>query len=679
MKPLTILVSAILLIVILTVTDSISQNSDNSFETKTELSNSTGQNSVHLQNLEIRHKAAVQNGRVSEVLQIEEEMSMLTPDEMELRQVSNTPGMTEVSEPPQGDWHSADKVVHFGLVKPSADSGKTMDMKIGEDGVMYSVVNSLPDGTFYKGNISLYKSTDKGANWTHIFGYLYTSYVGSVSMLIESKDNSNTDSTRLIVFYTLSSNANMSDATVNYISIRSNATAANNGVLATPPAGKKYSHVSALSDGAYYAAPTYYGVVFTECNNTSGFTSVTKTRYFRTVNWGASWLNTTLTTGFADYFPSADYKEGASDSVYIAVERRTSSSRVDIVLLKTPAVPTAAYNQIIIREITNVYRKPNLTIMQTNPAMKMVITYSGNSNLFYSDSEDGTNGWEYSTYLQNSGNNYSVFTHCTSSPSGEFPFVAVCMTADGDSVNVIKIPTLHNVIFNHKVNSLNASQRTPPVIAIRPGIQNNLVNIMYAGTSVTQDSLKNAISDYEGNKTLSLKLSLQGFYNSNTNKLNAKDTVRIYLRRWYETAVNFDSGKAVLDSVSMTLNFNFQDLQDSYYYAVIRHRNSLETWTKPFYIRESSQSYDLTTALNKAYGDNQIQVDNTPVMFSIYGGDVDQDGSIDATDLSMIDNDSYIFAAGYKKTDVNGDRFVDASDAAVTDNNATNFVAAIRP
>ncbi len=129
----------------------------------------------------------------------------------------------------------------------------------------------------------------------------------------------------------------------------------------------------------------------------------------------------------------------------------------------------------------------------------------------------------------------------------------------------------------------------------------------------------------------------------------------------------------------MTLNFNFQDLQDCYYYAVIRHRNSIETWTKPFYIRESAQSYDLTTAANKAFGNNQVQVDNSPVMFSIYGGDVDQDGSIDATDLSMIDNDSYIFAAGYKKTDVNGDRFVDASDAAITDNNATNFVATVRP
>jgi hypothetical protein len=679
MKSFAIFISATLLMVFLNLSDSLSQNSNSPSVSESGSTNSIVQNNLQLENLESRHKAAIQSGSFSEALRIEEEMSLLIPNEMEIRNVSKTPGMTEVSEPSQGDWHSADKVVHFGLIKPSIDSGKTMDMKIGEDGVMYSVVNSLPDGTFYKGNISLYKSTDKGANWIHIYGYLYTSYVGSVSLLIESKDNSNTDSTRLIVFYTLSSNANMSDASVNYISIRSNGTAANNGVLATPPAGKKFSHVSAISDGAYYAAPTYYGVVFTECNNAPGFTSVTKTRYFRTVNWGASWLNTTLTTGFADYFPSADYKEGSSDSVYIAMERRTSSSRVDIILLKTSFVPTSTYNQLTIREIAYVYRKPNLTIMQTNPATKMVITYSGNSNLFYSDSEDGTNGWEYSTYLQNTGNNYSVFTHCMSAPSGEFPFVAVCMTADGDSVNIVKIAILHSVIFTHKVNSLNASTRTPPVIAIRPGLQNNLVNIMYAGTSVTQDSLKNAISDYEGNKTLSLKLSLQGFYNPNTNKLNSKDTVRIYLRRWYETSVNFDSGKAVLDSVTMTLNFNFQNLQDCYYYAVIKHRNSLETWTKPFYIRESVQSYDLTTAANKAFGDNQVQIDNSPVMFSIYGGDVDQDGSIDATDLSMIDNDSYTFATGYKKTDVNGDGFVDASDAAITDNNATNFVSAVTP
>lgn len=87
----------------------------------------------------------------------------------------------------------------------------------------------------------------------------------------------------------------------------------------------------------------------------------------------------------------------------------------------------------------------------------------------------------------------------------------------------------------------------------------------------------------------------------------------------------------------------------------------------------------MTTNANKAHGNNLIQSENAPAVFSVYGGDLDQDGSIDATDLSMIDNDSYTFASGYKKTDVNGDGFVDASDAAITDNNATNFVAAVTP
>ncbi len=51
MKPLAILISATLLMVILTVKDSISQTSDIPSETKTELSNSVGQNNLHLQNL----------------------------------------------------------------------------------------------------------------------------------------------------------------------------------------------------------------------------------------------------------------------------------------------------------------------------------------------------------------------------------------------------------------------------------------------------------------------------------------------------------------------------------------------------------------------------------------------------------------------------------------------------
>jgi len=96
-------------------------------------------------------------------------------------------------------------------------------MKIGEDGVMYAAINVYTN-SFYKGNIQLYKSTDKVSTWGFIYGYLYTSFVGSISLLVESNENSKPDSTRLIVLYIFSSNALMTDASFNFISIRNNGT-----------------------------------------------------------------------------------------------------------------------------------------------------------------------------------------------------------------------------------------------------------------------------------------------------------------------------------------------------------------------------------------------------------------------------------------------------------------------
>ena len=69
-----------------------------------------------------------------------------------------------------------------------------------------------------------------------------------------------------------------------------------------------------------------------------------------------------------------------------------------------------------------------------------------------------------------------------------------------------------------------------------------------------------------------------------------------------------------------------------------------------------------------------IQVDNSPLTFAIYGGDVNQTGEVDASDLSTIDNDAFNFVTGYVNTDVTGDNVTDASDYAIADNNAFNFV-----
>ncbi|MBL0108120.1 MAG: hypothetical protein IPP52_12740 [Ignavibacteria bacterium] len=42
----------------------------------------------------------------------------------------------------------------------------------------------------------------------------------------------------------------------------------------------------------------------------------------------------------------------------------------------------------------------------------------------------------------------------------------------------------------------------------------------------------------------------------------------------------------------------------------------------------------------------------------MYGGDVNQDGVVDAGDLSAVDNDAAESLSGYVSTDVNGDDFV---------------------
>ncbi|MBK6877807.1 MAG: hypothetical protein IPG99_15465 [Ignavibacteria bacterium] len=68
-------------------------------------------------------------------------------------------------------------------------------------------------------------------------------------------------------------------------------------------------------------------------------------------------------------------------------------------------------------------------------------------------------------------------------------------------------------------------------------------------------------------------------------------------------------------------------------------------------------------------------MDNSPYdVFAFFSGDVNQDGTIDASDLALIDNDASNFVGGYVVTDLTGDDFVDGTDFALADNNAANFV-----
>lgn len=88
-------------------------------------------------------------------------------------------------------------------------------------------------------------------------------------------------------------------------------------------------------------------------------------------------------------------------------------------------------------------------------------------------------------------------------------------------------------------------------------------------------------------------------------------------------------------------------------------------------------SYDFRTSAAQAFGANQV-LDGASYAF--YGGDITQDGTVDASDGAFIDTDAFNFLFGCNLfTDVNHDGSVDASDANIADNNAFGFVSVSTP
>lgn len=172
----------------------------------------------------------------------------------------------------------------------------------------------------------------------------------------------------------------------------------------------------------------------------------------------------------------------------------------------------------------------------------------------------------------------------------------------------------------------------------------------------------------------------EGHYLASANSMIG-DTFNVYLRTVYSPYNIVDSSKGYIDDTGFG-TFGFSNSLDSiYYYLQLKNRNTIETWSAAggAQFSDSQLYYDFTTSSSQAFGNNEIQVDNSPVTFAVYSGDVNQDGIIDFFDLSALDNDSYNFVSGYVVTDLNGDEVVDVIDLSIADNNAYNFVGSIIP
>jgi len=245
----------------------------------------------------------------------------------------------------------------------------------------------------------------------------------------------------------------------------------------------------------------------------------------------------------------------------------------------------------------------------------------------------------------------------------------------------LEISSGTGLLASYHFNQGLASGNNPSVTTLKDTTSNNysgtLANFaLYAHTS-------NWISPGPNLRvpsgTINIKVIVEGYYNSSSNVQNISDTMNAYLCADVSPYNVIDSAKKVIDSVTHTGVFKFDNAASGNYYIKLNHRNSIETWSSSPQSLLDTSTFDFTSSQSQAFGDNMKQVDASPVIFAIYSGDVNQDGVVDGTDAALVDNDAFNFVTGYVVTDVNGDEVVDGSDAAIVDNNAFNFVGKITP
>lgn len=191
-------------------------------------------------------------------------------------------------------------------------------------------------------------------------------------------------------------------------------------------------------------------------------------------------------------------------------------------------------------------------------------------------------------------------------------------------------------------------------------------------------------------KTLNLRFLLEGLYKGSTSMVKVQngsgnqfggDTTDIFKLELHDASgyatILFSKDSLSVDTNGLASYAGIPYNMNGNYYVTVKHRNSVETVSSsPVSFTGSGVSYDFTTAASQAYGGNQITIgtDN-----AFYSGDVNQDGLVDTSDISMVANAAAIFTSGYVATDVTGDGSVDSGDMISVDNNSANFVTSMTP
>jgi len=385
------------------------------------------------------------------------------------------------------DWMNSDVLVDTGSTLNY--QRRNLDIKYGDDGNMY-VAHSINTAT-YRG-IKVFRSTNGGQSWAFSGGVYYPSvnrFIMSLSMLVERRAATN-DSVRVMVYYTHSATNNNDGAALTFFSYN---TTTGNYVLRTvdsPPAGREFNYVSAVSDGKYYEGPTYVGCIVGDYSNDAD--STYNINLYRSTDWGDTHQSVSLpfaNSGWVDRFPNADQLPAStftSDSIMIVTERDFGSYSGLRVFVTSWANLSSSFRTVFLTSGGD-YRIPVLAIKKSPRGLnkEIIITCTKDSMAIYNNSHDSGVSWGIELVLDQRSPRpkTSAWTYVSSDSMGSSgDFIAIFSTFTDDSINVRRGQNGSLGSTTYKVNSNNLTGTNPPLCAIYRTAGNTLYSaIAYWG------------------------------------------------------------------------------------------------------------------------------------------------------------------------------------------------------
>jgi hypothetical protein len=164
-------------------------------------------------------------------------------------------------------------------------------------------------------------------------------------------------------------------------------------------------------------------------------------------------------------------------------------------------------------------------------------------------------------------------------------------------------------------------------------------------------------------KLLYLTALIEGFWNGTS---MVSDVVTVQLRGSTSPYSLVEEDEVTLNTSGVGTAYYSTISNTTPYYIVIKHRNSIETWSaEPQEFSSVNLNYDFTDSQTKAYGNN-LKLKSGK--WCIYGGEIaNADQYIDGDDVTAAFNAQGL--SGYVIQDVTGDNYVDGDDVTLIFNN----------